>query len=68
MFCEICKNRICLIIKKPCLEVNKILPKPHTGKINNKEISVNPLEMDKSFYFTSGRKKAIRYSDNYDLI
>jgi hypothetical protein len=46
MLCETCKKKECLVegkgYGKPCRKVEKLLPKPYTGKKSRNEHSFDP--------------------------
>lgn len=55
MSCQTCKNRICQKSGRPCKEVEKNLPKNHTGR-NPKEVSNDPYLLNRGLaYDEKGR-------------
>ncbi len=65
-FCQGCKRKSCLKTGVPCSRVEKLLPKFNSGKISSKEISVDPLYLDKSIY-GHGKGKINYYEDELPL-
>lgn len=65
--CKDCQNKTCLLTKKPCKEVERLLAKPYGGINGRKIVFLDPHIIETVAYQIKERgrmKKTLEYADN----